>query len=358
MRTAVLKTLALLFLTTLGFGQEIKNQTEQIKSLKPGNYRKVELIDDKKGGFNYDLYPTPIVLKEVKQDPNFSEHKYFVLEEDGTDYNYVIDNMAFPVTFGKEYFMGNEKLQKKVGYVPREFSKGRTVRASVIDGIIYDYNWKFDAKDKSTHIPYRLLVHESFLKEENGKDSNEKKKKLSLKERMMQKMAGNNPEMKAALYVNNKLRDMNAAQIGQDYIQAALAQQKEVEPKWLADKNNARRVKLLDDRRELMYKAMKKYNDDLMDTPEWRRIQENNRLANAAAAKNSVTIKNGFGKDVYVYEEGSMNGTRINAGSTGTFSCSSSYYYAFNGNAGTRGGNAGPKAYSANSSCGSTVTIQ
>ena len=94
-----------------------------------------------------------------------------------------------------------------------------------------------------------------------------------------------------------------------------------------------------------------------MDTPEWRRIQENNRRADAAAAKNNVTIKNETGREIYIYESGSMNGSRINAGSSSTFRCSASYYYAFDGNSGSRVGNAGPLAYSANSSCGGSVTV-
>jgi hypothetical protein len=343
----------LLFTSTL-FAQDVKNQSEQINSLQPGKYRSVRLIENEKGGYNYDLYPNPLTLKEVSQDPNFVEHKYFILEEEGTDYNYVINNYAFPVTFGKEYFMGNEKLQKKIGLIPREFSGGRTVHVAVIEGMIFDFNWKFDKNNSETYLPYRIIVHESFLKDDG---SAKKKKKLSLKERLMRKMAAANPEMRAALIVNDKLQDLDAIKMAKDYITAAVIKQEKIEESWNSQSYNKQRLELLEAKRDMMYKAIKKYNDDLMDTPEWRAIQENNRRAETAGRANNVTIQNNSGKDIYIYEEGSMNGTRVSAGSSGTFSCKSNLYYAFNGNAGTRGGNAGPQAYSANSGCGSSVSV-
>ena len=355
-----IKSLSLLGLFIAGSlsAQKVKSQSEHINSLQPGTYYAANLLEDKKKGYNYDLYiDKPILLKEVSQDPNFIEHKYFVIEEDGSEYNYVVDNYAFPVTYGREHFEGNKRLQEKVGYVPREFSQGRTVHVAIIDGLIYDFNWKFKEGDASTYVPYRVLMHESFLKEDNSKDGKKKKKKkLSLKERMMRKLA-TSPEMKAALRVNGKLREMDAAQIAVDYVTQALTKQKNVESKWMTDSYNSQRIQLLDDRRKIMFKAMKKYNDDLMDTPEWRRIVENNRRAEAAGKANNVTIENNTGKDVWLYAERSMNGTVIRANSSGIFDCKINYYYAFSGNAGTRGGNAGPQAYSAGSGCGSTMSV-
>lgn len=354
----LLSVFAMVFVLFTSNAQEVQNQTDQLKSLQLGNYRAAYLVDNEKGGYDYDLKAKTIILKEVNQDPNFNEHKYFILEENGTDYNYVINNYAFPATFGKEYFKGNKKLQEKVGYVPREFSQGRTVHIAVIEGMIYDFNWKFNPNDPKTFIPYRILVHESFLKEEVGADGKKKKKKLSLKQRMMRKLAGNNAEMKQTLLVNEKLRDVNTIEIAKNYITKALQKQNEMTAKWNQVAYNKQRVQMLNDRRKLMVKAMKKYNDDLMDTPEWRRIQENNRLGDAAAKANNVTIKNETGRDIYVYESGSLNGSRINTGSSGSYNCKKTYYYAFDGNSGTRGGNAGPKAYSANSSCGGTVSVK
>lgn len=349
--------LLILFFTALITAQNVEDQSKQINTLQPGNYRSVKLIKDKKDGYNYDLYPETLVLKEVNQDPNFVEHKYFVIEEDGQDYNYVVNNYAFPVTFGKEYFMGNKKHQEQLGKIPREFSDGRTVHVAVIDGMIFDFNWKFRKDDPSTHVPYRILVHESFLKEEEG-DGKKKKKKLSLKEKMMRKIAGSNPEMKTVLRVNDKLREMDAANIAQQYIKNALAMQKQVEPAWNSKPYNKKRVEALESNREMMYKAINKYNADMMDTPEWRAIQENNRRAEAAGKANNVTVKNQTGSDIYLYAEGSMNGTRINANSSGTFDCKINYYYAFDGNSGSRDGNAGQMAFSSNSSCGSNVVIK
>ncbi|MFP2995148.1 hypothetical protein ABN763_04525 [Spongiivirga sp. MCCC 1A20706] len=364
------KILLSVFVTTCAFftirAQEIINQTEQLKSLKTGKYIAFDVKKNKNGNYEYGDLKGEHELLSVQTEPNFPEHKYFEMKIYGTDENFIPDNMAFPVTYAKLFYEGNDKLKKQVGYVPREIRPGSTNRVCVVDGVVFDLSTKFKEDNAETHIPYRLYVHESFgndFKETDKKSADKKKKKkLSLKERMeqamMKKLANKNPEMKGIFNAVQKLKAMDAVGVVQNYLKDAVAKQKEVEPKWKQNANNAQRVKLVEERRELMFAAMKKYNDDLMDTPEWRRIQENNRLANAAAAKNNVTLKNDTGRDIYIYESGSMNGSRLNAGSSGSFRCSTSYYYAFDGNSGSRVGNAGPLAYSANSSCGGTVTVR
>jgi hypothetical protein len=360
MKRSILTIFALVLLKANA--QDLKSQSEQINSLRTGKYIAFDVKQNKQGNYNYIDLKGEHELLSVNPEPNFSEHNYFEMKIYGTDYNFIPDNMAFPVTYARLYYEGNDKLKKQVGYVPREIRKGSTNRVCIVDGIVFDLSTDFDEKNPETFVPYRLYVHVDFGKDFKPSDEKKKKKKLSLKERMeqsmMKKLAKSKPELQATYNVLQKLDAMDAANLVQEYLKAAIAKQEEVEPKWLQNANNSKRLELVEERRELMLKAMKKYNEDLMDTPEWRRIQENNRLANAAAAKNNVTIKNETGKDIYLYAEGSMNGSRLNAGSLGSFSCSTTYYYAYNGNSGTRGGNAGPLAYRANSSCGGTVSVK
>ncbi len=362
-KTTLFSCLTLLAVNIESHSQEVVNQTEQLKTLRTGKYIAFDVKKNNNGNYEYHDLKGEHELLEIHQEPNFPEHKYFEMKIYGDDYNFIPDNMAFPVTYARLSYEGNDKLKKQVGFVPREIRPGSTNRVCIVDGVIFDLSTSFKEDDTETYVPYRLYVHENFgedFKEGDKKESG-KKKKLSLKERMEQamvkKIANKDPEMKARYNSMQKLMAMDAAGLVQRYLINAVAQQKSAEPKWQQDPLNTQRVQLVEERRELMFAAMKKYNEDLMDTPEWRRIQENNRRANAALAANNVTVKNATGRDIYLYEEGSMNGTRINAGSSGSFSCSSSYYYAFDGNSGTRGGNAGPLAYSANSSCGGAVTV-
>jgi hypothetical protein len=339
--------------------QDVVSQSEQINSLKTGTYIAFDVKKNKNGNYNYIELKGEHELIAVNPEPNFSEHNYFEIKIYGDDYNFIPDNMAFPITYARLFYEGNAKLKKQVGYVPRKIRPGSTNRICVVDGIIFDLGTNFNPNKPDTFKPYRLYVHEDFGKD--FKPSENKKKKLSLKERMEQSMMKKIAKSKGLQGVYNsiqKLDAMDAVNLVQDYLKTAIAKQQAVEPKWKSISSNTKRLQLVEARRELMNIAIKKYNDDLMDTPEWRRIQENNRLAASAAAKNNVTLKNDTGREIYIYAAGSMNGSRLSNGASSTFSCSTTYYYAFNSNAGSRHGNAGPLAYSANSGCGSTVSIK
>ena len=67
-----------------------------------------------------------------------------------------------------------------------------------------------------------------------------------------------------------------------------------------------------------------------------------------------VTIINKTGEDIYLYEEGYRNGTRINVNSSTKVDCSVNYTYKFDSNA----SGSGTECYSANSACGSSITIK
>ena len=51
-------------------------------------------------------------------------------------------------------------------------------------------------------------------------------------------------------------------------------------------------------------------SQDYLKSDEFKRIMANNKRAEDADRANRVTVQNNTGKDIYVYEEGSRNGSR------------------------------------------------
>ena len=78
---------------------------------------------------------------------------------------------------------------------------------------------------------------------------------------------------------------------------------------------------------------------------QWRRYRQ----------EHDVTIKNNTGKDIYIFQEGSRNGTRISANGSGSGDCTKSLYYSFTGKSELNGN--GSKFYSGNASCGGNINV-
>lgn len=352
-----------IFILVLAFvvdseAQSVKSQTEHIKSLKLGKYISYEVKKKKDSdGFFYAPFSLEMELLEVNRENSFPEHTYLVFDDESS-YNksYMPDNMAFPATLAQVGYLGNEKLQKAVGYVADEIRTGSTQRIVVIDGVIFNITTKFTEDGTQTIKPFTVYVHESFKDDGEEKKDDGKKKKQSFKEKMKMLKAAANGNLSDK--AGNKLSKMDAVGMLRNYLTKAVAEQKKTYSTWSKVPSNATRIKLLEEKKELMYAAINKYNDDLKDTDEWRRIQENNRFWEANEKANVVTIKNSTGRDVWLYEENSMNGTVIRVNSSGKFDCKTTYYYTFDGNSGTRGGNVGSQAYASSSSCGGTVSIK
>lgn len=340
-----------LFILCFVNGQVVTNQTEQIKLLPTGKYLTYDVKDQ--GNGKYYWYPVKLnaELASVEQEKNFIEHKYLNFKVGNSMHDkprpYLPDNMGFPITLAKVYYAGNEKLQKKVGYVPDDIRKGRTNRVVVLDGIIFDLSTDFDPDKPETFKPYRLYVHESYGKENKSKDGGKKKKKKSLFKKLssIASIAGSAAE--------KKLNETNRVERVVNYLKKAVAKQNEVYPKWKNQPKNKTRLKNLELKKKLMDKGINDYNEAYKKSDEWKRIQENNKRANAAARKNNTTIQNNTGKDIYVYEEGSYNGTRIGNGNSKSFGCSSTYYYSFSGNGKWSSG-----SKISGTSCGSTATVR
>lgn len=337
-----------LFIISFLNGQEVTNQTEQIKLLKTGKYLTYN-VNSKNGN---DWYPVDIdaELTSVEQEDNFKEHKYlyFKIGETGSPWAFIPDNMAFPVTLAQLNYMGNDKLKKEVGYVPYEITR-TTKRFVVLDGIIFGLSLDFDPKDPETFKPYRLYVHESYGKENKSKDGEKEKKKK--KKSLFKKLSSlanvaSSPAVK-------KLNSENLVDKVVSYLTLAIKKQEEVYPKWKSVALNKMRLNNVEKKRKLMYKALNDYNEAYKKTDEWKRIQENNRRANAAAKRNNTTIKNATGRVIYIYEEGSYNSSRISNGNSQSFGCNNTYYYTFSGNSKW---SAGTKI--SGTSCGSTATVR
>lgn len=335
-------------------GQEVKNQTEQIKLLKIGNYVSYKVNKKDNGKYYFTPWGLKCELNSVEQEKNFVEHKYINFQIFGSGHStpesYLPDNMGFPVTLAKVAYEGNAKLQKKVGYVPREIIQGKTKRFVVFKGMIFRLSTSFDPEKPSTFEPISIYVHDSYGKTSKTEENSKKKKKKksffkNLKSKALSKLASHPSEI--------KLNDESPVEELLNYLKKAIAKQKSIYPTWKTKTANKLRLANLEKRRKLMDKAMYDYNEAYKKSDEWKRIQENERRANSAAAANNTTIANNTGRDIYVYEEGSYNGTRINNGSSQSFGCNSTYYYSFSGNSKW---SAGTKI--SGTSCGGTATVR
>lgn len=318
--------------------QEIKNQSEEIDKLKKGAYTAYLAQWDGNGNYSGGIDDTVYKVADINtyRIRENSPHKevYLILRGSKTDAKkhkplmFIPDNEAYPVTYMQRVYEGNKKMQEEIGYAPRT-NVYEDTRAVFLDGKIYILNnWK--SKDE-----YSLKAVLEF----------------------QEKKLGGLKMMKEVMKSPKKLKVDQPHQKLQTYLKEALKKQETVYANWIKNPEN----KAIVDNTKLINKlvngAITKFNDDYKKSDVWKRIQENNRRAEASAAANDVTIKNSTGSDIYLYEEGSMNGKLIRSNSSGTLDCKTSYYYTFSHSSGTRHGAAGPLGYSANSSCGGTVTI-
>lgn len=358
MRKTVLTFLVLLMGVTIN-AQEVKNQTEHIKSLPVGKYLTYDLKS--KNGKNYWV---PIRLEaelaSVEFEKNFKEHKYLNLKVGNSMHDkpetYLPDNMAFPATLAKITYEGNTKLQKKVGYVPREIKNDRTKRYVVLDGVIFCLHNEFNPEKPETYKPWRLYVSESYAKNDKAKGDTKKKKKK--KTSFFGKLTSLSSVSASSDPIQAKLNKEDALAKVKNYLTKAFAKQKEVFPKWKNEPKNKLRLENLEIRKKLMAKAMYDYNEAYRNSDEYKRILENQKYWKKYDAENEVTITNNMGRDIYIYEDGSMNGSRLDNGGSRAYNCKKTYRYTFSGNSGSRGGNSGTIAYSANSSCGGKITVK
>lgn len=183
----------------------------------------------------------------------------------------------------------------------------------------------------------------------NAENTEVKKKKLSFKEKL--KALKNNASSTNFGPAHKTLQSQNLDKLITDYLVAMKVKQKgRSSAEKQGDKNLiAAKSKGAAD--------LKKYNDSIRATPEYRKLKEHQarmKQMDNNNAKSEVTVYNKTGKDIYIYKEGSRNGTRINSNSSTKVDCSFNYSYKFDSNS----GGVGSSCYNANSACNSNVTVQ
>ncbi|MDO6598419.1 hypothetical protein Q4512_15985 [Oceanihabitans sp. 2_MG-2023] len=174
-----------------------------------------------------------------------------------------------------------------------------------------------------------------------------KKKKGGFMARMKAKVegVGQSPTFKY-------IKRVNIEKVFNDYVTAMKA--KQANPLTTKDKMEIAKIRRA---REAGDEEIKRYNDSIKATPEYAKLkthQARMEQMDNNNARNLITINNKTGRDIYIYQNGSRNGTRINANSSTKVTCNSNYTYKFDSNS----GGTGTAFYSANANCGSSVSVR
>ena len=252
------------------------------------------------------------------------------------------------------------------------------------DGIVAIGDYIFFLKGVSADGTSYTSIDDVYIKEgassgvnNDGKQKKVvKKKKLSFKDKL-KKLKSGGIVIKANYGSEHKaLQSQNLRKLITDYLVAMKAKQDARTAKEKqSDKNilnaseaivlKAKEIKDAEKaKRDAEWAEAKIYNDSVKATPKWqdlqRRKEQNERNYQGAKSRNTVTLRNNSGRAIYVGTSGSRNrGTKINAGSTASWSCSQDAYLQIMTKSG--GSNAysstSQKVYGKNSGCGNTVNI-
>ena len=334
----IIFTIALLALVGMGTAQEVvKDQTEELMSIEKGMYMAYIATQDKGGKYLGGIQQDPYHVLEIntyRVAPNSRHKEVYLTNNQNYDVSnlekypmYLPDNEAFPVTYISNTYEGNAKLQESIGFTPRSEDYYKEVRAVFLDGKIYMIS---DWKSKDDYVLTQVL------EPQEQKISGFKLMKTSMKS--PKKMEADQPFAKL-----------------QAYLDAATKKQQEVYAVWIKDPVNKGLVDNKKDISTLMAKTIRSMSQDYLKSDEFKRIMANNKRAEDADRANRVTVQNNTGKDIYVYEEGSRNGSRVNVNSSGSFDCKKGLYYTFSSSSSVNGD--GSKVYSANQNCGGTANV-
>lgn len=187
--------------------------------------------------------------------------------------------------------------------------------------------------------------------------SNGKKKKSSFKEKMR---AFKNARSSKPSYgeAHKALQSQNLDKLITDYLVAMKAKQ---DTRTTTEKRKDNNIITAKNRGD---KDIKRYNDSVKATPEYKdlqsRIKLNEKNGREARMRNDVTLKNNSSSTIYVAKSGSSNkGTEIRPGGTAQWSCSQDAYIQLTSKRGSTYSysNTSTKVYSENTGCGNTVNI-
>lgn len=234
-----------------------------------------------------------------------------------------------------------------VGYPYESNIRDRTTREGIVSIDDYVFILTNMSKDGTSFEG----INSVFIKKtaSGTTASGGKKKKLSFKEKMKALKSGltNTPSYGPA---HQALQSKNLNTYITEYLVAMKAKQ---EGRTATEKQSDKNVENAKNQDAADIKA---YNDSIKATPEYAKLKAHQArmkaMENGTIAK-TVTIYNKSGRDIYIYENGSRNGTRINANSSTKVNCTSNYTYKYDSNS----GGSGSTCYSANSRCGSSIIV-
>lgn len=224
------------------------------------------------------------------------------------------------------------------------------------DGIVAigDYVFVLDkiSKDGTSF----QFIDDIYVKIKGGNTTGKKKKK-SFFQRLKEakNKSKKNPDYGAE---HKALQSKNLKKLITDYLVAMKAKQNARTAK---EKQGDKNIIAAKNKGE---QDIKRYNDSIKATPEYKDLQRRKRLNETnyqgAKAKNTVTLRNNSSRTIYVGTNGSRNpGTKISAGGTASWNCDRAAYLQKI----TKSG--GSNAYSStnrlvyrkNSGCGKTINI-
>lgn len=336
MKTKLLLSISiLLFSIQLNAQNDTKHQTEELKSIKTGVY--TPYLTHQDGSGNYQGGLDKLVFKVTKfQDyriqPRVHKEVYMIFggNPDRPDkYKttmFLPDNEAFPITYGEKVYEGNKEMQDELGFAPRINRLSDGNRLVFLNGKIFVIE---DWVDKDNYKLTAVMEHQA-----------KKMGKLKL--------------MGIVMKSTKKMKKMQPHLILQKYLDNAFNKQQEVYADWIKNPKNETLVINTESIRKLTIDAINKQRDDWRNSDEYKRIKERNRNTTQSNQKNVVKITNRTGKDIYIYEEGSSNGSRLSNNGTSRSNCKKNLYYSFNGNGSSK---KGIKVVFANQSCGQNVTV-
>jgi hypothetical protein len=343
MKTLKPITVIILFMSLCLQAQDVKNQSEIIRSsMSKGDYR---IVAD-----TYNSHRGVVNISDIKPDKNqpnmhfeISLKKYPNHARESArnaTHTYFPDNIAFPVTYFSSYFEGNKKLQDAVGYV---VSNGRNVGD---DRIVFVGDYLFMLQNWKSKDDYEVRW---VLKAPKAEQADSKEKPKAKKKGFFKSIKSNLKNIKS-LGSGVNIGEVKT-QILQPYLDEATKKQKTYYANWIKNKENAETKKYIEDKAMLMEKAIRQYNDDIFNSPEYQRM-----LAYQKWLQNNVnfTVYNKSDRTIWVgSSKESFITTKIEPGGSSVQTCTSDMYYYYSDAKGTPG----TKFYNGNAACGSSVTI-
>lgn len=283
--------------------------------------------------FNTDYLPVKIELERtptgipVGFEARFiSENKRAFRETELSDYG-TIDNYVYPMSIKHGY--------TKKGYM-------------VIDDLLFELRKIYDGSAPSMENVTSVYV---LVKDRKATTKTPKKKKGGFLSRMKAKIKSARNSSVPSSPTYKYLTSLNLDKKFNDYVVAM--KKKQAIP--LTAKDNAK-IEAIKKAKKMDADEIKRYNDSVKATPEYKRLKEYQAFVasiDEEKASTIVTIINRTGKDIYVFEEGSRNGSRVGHANSIKVPCTKNYYYNFNPNSSNKS-----HCYSADSGCNASVTIK